>query len=292
MLQGSYVALATPFKDGAVDFATIDKLVDWHVEQGTDGLVPCGTTGESPTLDMQEHIRVVEAVVRRSAGRLPVMAGTGANSTAEAVHLTKAAAKAGADGCLLVSPYYNKPEPEGMYRHFKAIAESADVPMTLYNVPSRTGREIALETIFRLAEIQNVVGLKAADGSSDNVSQVVRNTGLSVLSGDDSMTLPFMAVGAKGVISVAANVIPADVAGMVKAFLGGDAARAREMHLKMFPLFKAMFIESNPIPVKAAMAMTGLAGPEMRLPMCEPTEAHRAAIEKVLREYGLLPSSA
>ena len=287
-LQGSYVALVTPFRDGAVDYAALDRLVDWHVEQGTNGLVPCGTTGESPTLDMEEHIRVVEAVVQRSAGRLPVMAGTGANSTAEAVHLTQAAEKAGADGCLLVSPYYNKPEPEGMYRHFKAIAESAALPMTLYNVPSRTGREIALETVCRLAEIDNIVGLKAAGASNDRVSHVVRYTDLAVLSGDDSMTLPFMAVGARGVISVAANIVPAEVAKMVKAFLGGDATSARETHLRLFPLFRTMFIESNPIPVKAAMAMMGMIAPEMRLPMSEPTPDHRTAIERTLRESGLL----
>ena len=288
MLQGSYVALTTPFKDGEVDFATLERLVEWHVEQGTDGLVPCGTTGESPTLSMQEHEKVIETVARRAAGRVPVMAGTGANSTAEAIHLTTFAAKVGADSCLLVSPYYNKPEPEGMYLHFRAIAESADIPMVLYNVPSRTGREIALDTVYRLAEIKNIAGLKAAGGSADRVSQVVLNTDLDVLSGDDSMTLPFMAVGAKGVISVAANVIPADVKAMTRVFLDGDATRARELHLKMFPLFKALFVETNPIPIKAAMAMLGLIGPDMRLPMCPPTETSRVVVERALRDYGVL----
>lgn len=288
MIQGSYVALVTPFRDGEVDCAALENLVDWHVEQGTHGLVPCGTTGESPTLSMEEHAKVIDIVIKRSGGRLPVMAGTGANSTSEAIHLTRAAAEMGADACLLVSPYYNKPEPEGMYRHFKAIAECTEVPLVLYNVPSRTGREIALETVFRLAEIENIVGLKAAGGDTDRVAEVVRKTGLDVLSGDDSMTLPFMAVGARGVISVAANLVPADVAKMVTKALAGDYAAAREMHLKMFPVFKAMFIESNPIPVKAAMAMAGLVGPEMRLPLCEPAEPHRAQIENILREYGVL----
>ena len=288
MLQGSYVALVTPFRDGEVDFPAIGKLVDWHIEQGTDGLVPCGTTGESPTLSMAEHERVIECVVKAAAGRIPVMAGTGANSTAEAVELTEFAAKVGADSALLVSPYYNKPEPEGMYLHFREIAQRVPMPLVLYNVPSRTGRGIDLETVYRLAEIDNIKGLKAAAGDTERVTQVVRNTELSVLSGDDSMTLPFMAVGARGVISVVANVAPADVNAMVTAFLGGDAAGARDWHMKLFDLFKTMFIETNPIPVKAAMNMMGMIEGEMRLPLSPPTDTHRAEIRRLITEYGLL----
>jgi len=289
MIQGSYVALITPFREGEVDYAALEKLVDWHVEQGTDGLVPCGTTGESPTLSMAEHERVIEAVVKHAAGRIPVMAGTGANSTAEAIELTSFARKIGADSSLQVSPYYNKPEPEGMYRHFKAISEAAGLPMVLYNIPSRTGREIALETILRLAEDKNVVGVKAAAGSTDRVTEIVRKTDLVVLSGDDSMTLPFMVVGGKGVISVAANIIPADVKAMVDRFLNGDAKGAQELHLKMFDVFKMLFIETNPIPIKAAMHRLGLIEDGgMRLPMYPPTEEHRARIETVMRGYGLL----
>ena len=288
MLEGSYVALVTPFHDGDVDYASLERLVDWHVEQGTSGLVPCGTTGESPTLSVEEHERVIEVVVKRAAGRVPVMAGTGANSTREAIHLTAHAAKVGADFSLQVSPYYNKPEPEGMYQHFKTIAESVGIPLVLYNVPSRTGREIGLETIFRLAEIPNIAGVKAAGGSTDRVSEICRRTDLAVLSGDDSMTLPFMAVGARGVISVAANIVPADVRALVRSFLGGDSADARERHLRMFPLFKAMFIETNPVPVKAAMSMMGLVGPEMRLPLTPPTEPNRETLARVLRDYGAL----
>ena len=287
-LEGAYVALVTPFRDGEVDYDALERLVDWHVEQGTTGLTPCGTTGESPTLSMEEHERVIEVVVKRSAGRLPVMAGTGANSTDEAVRLTTHAEQVGADSALLVSPYYNKPEPEGMYLHFKAIADSVDIPLVLYNVPSRTGREISLDTVLRLAEIDNIVGLKAAGGSVDRVSEVVRRTGLTVMSGDDSMTLAFMAVGGRGVVSVAANIVPADVEALVRSFLDGDAAGARERHLKMFPLFKAMFIETNPIPVKAAMHMLGLVGPDMRLPLSPPSEANRVRIAEVIRNYGLL----
>nr|HRU05767.1 4-hydroxy-tetrahydrodipicolinate synthase [Candidatus Brocadiia bacterium] len=211
MMQGSYVALVTPFRDGKVDYGALERLVNFHVEQGTDGVVPCGTTGESPTLSMKEHEEVVAATVRFAAGRIHVMAGTGANSTSEAVELTRAAEEAGANSALLVSPYYNKPEPEGMYLHFKTVAESVGIPLVLYNIPSRTGREIALETLVRLSEIKNITGLKAACGSTDRVTEVVRRTKLEVLSGDDSMTLPFMSVGAKGVISVAANIVPTDV---------------------------------------------------------------------------------
>ena len=289
MFQGSFVALVTPFKDGAVDYAQAEKLVEFHVQNGTAGLVPCGTTGESPSLSYREHEEFVAFIVKCAAGRLPVIAGTGANSTSEAIELTVAAAKAGADATLQVSPYYNKPEPEGMYRHFKAVAEAAGLPMVLYNIPSRTGREIALDTIYRLADdVKEVVAVKAAGGSTDRVTAVRRRTGLDILSGDDSMTLPFMAVGAAGVISVVANLIPRDIADMVEAALKGDFQTARAMHLRMFPVFKAAFLETNPIPVKAAMEMMGLCTGELRLPLSAMQPGKRALLEQALRDYGVL----
>ena len=289
MFEGSYVALITPFRNGEIDYACVERLVALHVENGTAGLVPCGTTGESPTLSPREHMDFVAFIVKCAAGRLPIIAGTGANSTREAVELTVAAAKAGADTTLQVSPYYNKPEPEGMYRHFRAIAEASKLPMILYNIPGRTGREIALETIYRLAEdVKEVVAVKAAGGSTDRVAEMRLNTDLDILSGDDALTLPMMSVGASGVISVAANFIPKDVADMVAAALQGDFAAAREMHLKMHPLVKALFVETNPIPVKAAMEMMNLCDGEMRLPLSPIQPENRAKVESALRDYGLL----
>ena len=293
MFEGAYVAVVTPFKDGEVDWERLERLVEFHVDNGIAGLVPCGTTGESPTLSVQEHKRVIESIIKQIAGRLPVIAGTGANSTAEAITLTRAAAEAGAQATLQVSPYYNKPEPDGMFLHFKAIAEASRLPMILYNVPSRTSREIALETIFRLAdEVKEVVAVKAAGGSADRVSSMARHGGVDVLSGDDSLTLPFMAVGAKGVISVAANFIPADVAAMVRDALEGRWAEAREKHLKMFPVFKACFFETNPIPVKTAMGLLGLCEGEMRLPLSPMRPENRARLISVLKEYGILNEGA
>ena len=289
MFEGSYVAIVTPLKDGEVDYAGLEKLVAMHVERGTAGLVPCGTTGESPTLTHAEHREVIKFVIDCAAGRVPVIAGTGSNSTREAVDLSKAAAEAGATATLQVAPYYNKPEPDGMYAHFKAVAEASRLPMILYNIPSRCGRAIAMETILRLAdEVEEVVGLKAADGSLDNVALVRMKTDLDILSGDDSMTLPMMAVGGKGVISVVANFIPRDVADLCAAALKGDFATAQAMHLKMFPIFKAAFVETNPIPCKTAMAMLGLCGDELRLPLSPLRAESRAALEQALRDYGLL----
>ena len=291
MFAGSYVAMATPFRDGAVDYAGLERLVELHVANGSTGLVPCGTTGESPTLDHEEHSKVVEFVIKCAAGRLPVIAGTGSNSTDEAISLTVAAARAGAQATLQVSPYYNKPEPDGMFRHFKAIADASHLPMILYNVPSRTGREIALETIIRLAgEVEEVVALKAAGGSTERVSKICRETNLDVLSGDDSMTLPMMAVGAKGVISVVANFIPQDVADMVSAALKGDYETARKMHLRMFPIFKAAFCETNPIPCKTIMELLGICSSEMRLPLSPARPENKKLLIQVLQEYGLTTS--
>jgi len=288
MFEGSYVALVTPFKNGAVDYESLERLIEMHVAGGTAGLVPCGTTGESPTVTFEEHKKIVRFVVEKANGRLPVIAGTGANSTAEAIELTTAAAEAGADGTLQVSPYYNKPEPEGMFLHFKAVAEASRLPMILYNIPSRTGRAIELDTIVRLAdEVKEVVAIKAADGSMDNATALRLRTGLDILSGDDSLTLPIMAVGGRGVISVVANVIPRDVAEMVNAALKGDFNRARELHLRMYPLMKAMFIETNPIPVKTAMAELGHCTAELRLPLSPMRPPNRERLLTALRSYGL-----
>lgn len=288
MFQGAYVAIVTPFKNDQVDYDSLEKLIEMHVENGTAGLVPCGTTGESPTVSPAEHKEIIRFVIAKAGGRIPVIAGTGSNSTAEAVELTKDAAAAGADATLQVAPYYNKPEPEGMYQHFRMIAEKARLPMILYNIPGRTGRAIAMDTIVRLAgEVKEVVALKAADGSVDNVAQVRRRTDLDILSGDDSLTLPMMSVGGQGVISVAANFIPRDVADMVAAALKGDFETAREMHLKMFPLFKALFVETNPIPVKTAMGLLGLCSDELRLPLSAMQPATKAGLIAALKEYGL-----
>jgi 4-hydroxy-tetrahydrodipicolinate synthase len=291
MYQGSYVAVVTPFtRKDEVDYDRLAELVEMHIAAGTAGLVPCGTTGESCTLSMAEHKAVIKFVVKRARGRVPVIAGTGANSTKEAIELTVAAAKAGADATLQVSPYYNKPEPEGMFRHFKAIAEAARLPIVLYSVPSRTAREIALETVVRLAaEVKEVVAIKEAGGSLDRVSDLVQKCpSIDVLSGDDSLTLPMMSVGAKGVISVAANFIPGDVAAMAAAALAGDFARARALHLKMYPVFKACFFETNPIPVKTAMELTGLCRGDLRLPLSAMGDANRERLRKALADYGLV----
>ena len=289
--QGSLVAMVTPFRDGRVDEAKVRELVDFHVAHGTDGLVPCGTTGESPTLSHDEHKRVVEIVIEQAAGRIPVVAGTGSNSTAEAIDLTVHAARAGATGALLVSPYYNKPTQEGLYRHFRTIAESApELPQIVYNIQSRTAVNVETDTLARLAQIPNIVGVKEASGSLDQMTAVVLACGpdFTVLSGDDNLTLPLMAVGGRGVISVLANLLPREVADLTHAALDGDWKRARDLHWKLYPLCKAMFIETNPIPIKEAMAMAGLIHPEWRLPMCPMGSANRERLRTVLTDGGVL----
>lgn len=289
--QGSMVAMVTPFRDGKVDEAKLRELVEFHVKHGTDGLVPCGTTGESPTLSHAEHKRVVEIVIEAAAGRLPVIAGTGSNSTAEAIDMTVHAAKAGADAALLVSPYYNKPTQQGLYEHFRAIAEAAPgLPLILYNIQGRTAVNIETDTLKRLSEIPNIVGVKEASGSLDQMTSVVLACGpdFSVVSGDDSLTLPLMAVGGRGVISVVANILPKEVAEMTHAALDGDWKRARELHWKLFPICRAMFVETNPIPVKEAMAMLGMIRAEWRLPMCPMSDANRERVRKVLAQAGIL----
>jgi 4-hydroxy-tetrahydrodipicolinate synthase len=289
--QGSIVALVTPFRNGRVDEAKLRELVEFQVKNGTDGLVPCGTTGESPTLSHDEHKRVVEIVVEAAAGRVPVIAGTGSNSTAEAVDRTRHAERAGASAALVVNPYYNKPTQEGLYRHFRAVAESVAIPIITYNIQSRTAINVETDTMARLArDCRNIVGVKEASGSLDQMSQVIAACGpdFSVLSGDDNLTLPLMAIGGRGVISVVANLMPRDTSDMVHAALDGDFKRARELHHRLYPMFKAAFMETNPIPIKEAMAMVGMVEPEFRLPMCRMADANRERLRGILRSLGLV----
>lgn len=288
MFTGSLVALVTPFKNGEVDYKKLKELVEFHVTNGTSGIVPCGTTGESATLSFEEHERVVGEVVSAAAGRIKVLAGTGSNNTSEALHLTRHAKKAGADGALLITPYYNKPTPEGLYRHYKLIAEEVDIPIVMYNVPSRTGISMLPETVARLAGMKNIVGIKEASGNIDQTTQILQSCNITVLSGDDSLTLPIMSVGGKGVISVVANIVPADTAALTKHCLAGDYAAARKLHYKLFPLCKGMFIETNPIPVKTAMKLLGRLNGEMRLPLCEMTKENEGKLSKTLKDYGLM----
>ncbi len=289
MFAGCTVALVTPFRDGEVDYEALGRSVDWQIAQGTPVISPVGTTGESPTLTHEEHERVIDAVVERVAGRAKVLAGTGSNSTTEAIRLTRFAARAGADGALLVSPYYNRPTQEGLYRHYAKLAESVDLPMVLYNVPGRTGRNVEPETVERLARHAPIVAIKEASGSLDQVSDILARTDLTVLSGDDSLTLPMMAVGAEGVISVVANLVPADVIAMIDAFRSGNLAEARKRHLKLFPLCRDLLgLAPNPIPVKTALSLLGRGNGEMRLPLCPPEERGLLALRRTLAGYGLL----
>ncbi len=289
--QGSFVAMVTPFRNGKVDEAKLRELVELHVTHGTDGLIPCGTTGESPTLNHDEHHRVVEIVIEAARGRIRVIAGTGSNSTAEAIEMTKHAERAGAAGALVVNPYYNKPTQEGLYRHFRAVAESVAIPVLLYNIQSRTAINVETDTLARLArDVKNIVGVKEASGSLDQMSQVIAACGpdFSVLSGDDNITLPLLAIGGSGVVSVIANIVPRETAELVHAALDGDWKRARELHYRLFPLARAAFLETNPIPIKEAMAMAGMLEPEFRLPMCRMSDANREKLRAILKPYGLI----
>jgi 4-hydroxy-tetrahydrodipicolinate synthase len=289
--QGSLVAMVTPFHDRRVDEDKIRELVEFHVAHGTDGLVPCGTTGESPTLTHEEHKRVVEIVIQQSRGRIPVIAGTGSNSTAEAIELTLHAANAGAAGALLVTPYYNKPTQQGLYEHFRTIAQAVpDLPLIVYNIQGRTAVNVETDTLARLAQIPNIVGVKEASGSLDQMTAVILACGpeFTVLSGDDNLTLPLMSIGGRGVISVVANFLAREVADVTHAALEGDWKRARDLHLKLYPVCKAMFIETNPIPVKEAMAMLGMIRAEWRLPMCPMTPANREKLRQALVQAGVL----
>jgi 4-hydroxy-tetrahydrodipicolinate synthase len=289
--QGSFVALVTPFRDGRVDEAKLRELVEFHVSNGTDGLIPCGTTGESPTLAHEEHKRVVEVVIEAARKRIPVVAGTGSYSTAQAIELTRHAERAGASGALVVNPYYNKPTQEGLYRHFRAVAEAVGIPIITYNIQGRTAVNVETATMARLArDCKNIVGVKEASGSLDQMSQVIAACGpnFSVLSGDDNVTLPLMAIGGHGVVSVIANILPRETADMVHAALDGDFKRARDLHYRLFPLARAAFLETNPIPIKEAMAMAGMLEPEFRLPMCRMSDANRETLRGILRQYALV----
>lgn len=288
MFSGSIVAIVTPFKNGKVDDAGLKKLVQWHCERGTSAIVPCGTTGESPTLSYDEHHHVVEVVIKAANGRIPVIAGTGSNSTEETLSLTEHAKKAGADAVLLVNPYYNKPTQRGLIEHFRKVARSIDIPIVLYNIPGRTAVALAPETIAELAREKNIVAIKEASGSLEQVSAIRSLCDIEILSGDDALTLPMMAVGATGVISVAANIVPEEVAQMVKAYSTGSHDEARRIHYKLFPLFKALFLETNPIPLKAAMSMLGMIDEELRLPLYPMSNENRTKLREAMKQYGLL----
>jgi len=290
MFTGIYVAIPTPFKDGKVDEESLRKHIDFLIEKGVDGIVPCGTTGESATLSFEEHERVISIAIEEAKGRVKVIAGTGSNNTLEAIELTEFARRAGADGALLITPYYNKPNQEGLYLHFRRIAESVDIPIVLYNVPGRTGVNMLPETVARLSEIENVVAIKEATGNPNVTSEIVNLTGgrITVLSGDDLTFLPLLSVGAKGVISVVANIIPERMKELFKAYTSKDVERAERLHREIFPLSKAMFIDTNPIPVKTALSMMGRMEKEFRLPLCPTTPENEERIRKALRDGGLI----
>jgi len=289
MFTGAMVALVTPFGDGEIDFETLDELIDFQLENGIDAIVPVGTTGECPTLSHEEHKQVVERVVKTVGGQVPVIAGAGSNSTAEAIALTSFAKDVGADATLQVGPYYNKPTQEGFYQHFKAIAEEVDLPVVLYNIPGRCGAGMTPETIARLAAIENIVAVKEATGSLDQASEIAMRCDITIVSGDDSLTLPLASVGGQGVISVVANIVPTDVKAMTDLILEGDFASARQWHKKLFALSKNLLtLATNPIPIKAAMAMLDLCSAELRLPMTPLEESKTAVLEQALTDYGLL----
>ncbi len=291
MFKGSIVAIVTPFKSGKIDEKKLKELVDFQIKNKTSGIVPCGTTGESATLSWAEHERVVEIVIEAAEKRVPVMAGTGSNSTEEAIMLTKQAQKAGADASLQVAPYYNRPTQKGLYEHFKAIAQAVDIPIVLYNIASRTGVNIEPETIAKLArDCRNIVGVKEASGNLEQMSRVkaLCPAHFDLLSGDDSLTLPVLSIGGTGVISVVANIVPRDVALLVAEFEKGNIKKAQEIHYKLLPLVKAMFVETNPIPVKTAMGIMGLCEADLRLPMCGMSQENMEKLKKAMKEYGLL----
>ena len=287
---GSIVAIITPFRNGKVDEQALRDLIDWQIANGTDGIVPCGTTGESATLSYDEHNRVIEMTVEAVKGRVPVIAGTGSNSTEEAIALTRHAKDVGADGALLISPYYNKPTQEGLFLHHRAIAEAVDLPQVLYNIPGRTAVNVTPQTVARLSKIKNIVGIKEGSGSVQQVSDIVHlcSDRFTVLAGDDALTLPMLAVGAKGVITVTANVAPADMAGMIDAWVAGDSIKARQFHYKLYPLFQALFLETNPIPVKHAIALMGKTTPELRLPLCAMSQENLDKLTQVMKDLRLI----
>ena len=291
MFEGSMVAIVTPFKKGKVDEKTLAELVEFHIKNGTSAIVPCGTTGESATLSYEEHDHVIDVVIEVTNKRVPVMAGTGSNNTSEAIMLTKHAKAKGADASLQITPYYNKPTQEGIYLHFKKIAEETDIPVIVYNIQSRTGVNIIPETMERLSKVKNIVGVKEASGNLDQMSRIRELCGddFDLISGDDDMTLSVLKIGGTGVISVVANIVPKDTAELVSKFKKGDTKGAEELHNRLSPLVKAMFIETNPIPVKTAMALMGMIGePGLRLPMCDISKENLVKLKKALKDYGLL----
>ena len=296
MYKGVYTALVTPFRDGKPDEAAFVSLIEEQIAAGVDGVVPVGSTGESPTLTAEEHIQVVRLAVKTVAGRIKVIAGTGSNNTAEALTFTREAEQAGADGSLLIAPYYNKPSQDGLFEHFSTIARSVSIPIVLYSIPGRCGIEIGVETVRRLTEAhRNIVCIKEAGGNSDRVSQLraaVKRPDFTILSGDDALTLSFMAVGASGVVSVASHIIPAELCRMVRAFAAGQTADALAIHEKYYPLFKNLFVETNPVPVKAALAMMGKCTEEVRLPLYRLTEKSRAVVRKTLEDLGFIAKGA
>jgi len=290
MFKGAIVAIVTPFKNGQVDEETYRKLIEFQIANGTDGIVPCGTTGESSTLSHEEHDRVIAIAIDAAKKRVPVIAGTGSNSTDEALRLTRHAYEAGADGALMVCPYYNRPTQEGLYQHYKLIAESVPIPIIPYNIPGRTGVNMLPETVARLSGISNIVGIKEASGSLKQMQDVISLCGddFDVLSGDDFFTLPLLLIGGKGVISVISNIVPADMANMIDAFEAGNIAQARKLHDKMVPLIDALFIETNPVPVKAALSMMGKIDYDVRLPLYKMSDSNYEKLKKVILDYGLM----
>ncbi len=290
MFKGSIVAIVTPFKDGKVDEEVFRQLIEFQIENGTNAIVPCGTTGESATLNVEEHNRVIDIAVETVKGRVPVIAGTGGNSTNEAIELTGHAKKAGADASLQVTPYYNKPTQEGLYQHFKAIAEAVSLPQVLYNVPGRTSVNMLPETVARLAELSEVVAIKEASGNLAQMAEIVRLAGdkITLLSGDDNVTLPVLSVGGKGVVSVVANIVPRDTSDMLAAWEQGNIQKAQELFYKLFPLCQAMFYETNPVPVKTSLALMGKIQEELRLPLARMSSVNRERLKKDLEAFGLI----
>ena len=290
MFHGALTAIITPFRDGAVDEPALRELIEWQIQSGIDGLVPCGSTGESATLSHAEHERVIKITIEQTRKRVPVVAGTGSNSTAEAIRLTASAREMGADGALLISPYYNKPTQEGIFRHYKTIATSVDLPLIAYNIPGRTGSNIAPETFARMAEVKNIVGVKEASGSTEQTSDILRLTNhkFTVLSGDDALTVPLMSIGARGVIATIGNVMPREMHDLAAAGLAGDFERARALHYKMLPLMRALFIETNPICVKQAMAFMGKCCNELRLPLVSMTPPAAEKLKAAMKDLRLI----
>ena len=291
MFRGSMVAIITPFKNGKVDEKRLSELIEFHIKNNTSAIVPCGTTGESATLSFEEHERVIELTIKQVKKRIAVIAGTGSNSTQEAIELTRQAEKAGADASLQVSPYYNKPTQKGLYEHFKAIAKSVKIPLIVYNIAGRTAVNIEPITLAKLAtDCKNIVGVKEASGNLNQMSQIrhLCPKEFALISGDDSLTLPLLSIGGLGVISVVANIVPRDVADLISEFEKGNIKRAQDIHYKLLPLIKAMFIETNPIPVKTAMGLLGICEPDLRLPMCSMSAENLEKLKKALKDYGLL----